>query len=209
MGEKGKSLSLQEKFFLFSLTKIAVRNILIGARNAEVCRTLAGYISGGYEVSTASDGMTIRSIDLSRFDYIFISSPLENENGLELLTELRARTAAHLIAIVREEASEAAAKRLSQVGAFVITKPVYKSSLMQAIRFFDTHAENEPRLRARIAELEQQSGQQKVISRAVLTVMTKENLSESEAYRRLQKLSMDLNVPLYEVAADILDGLLI
>ncbi len=187
-----------------------MKNILIAARTAEACKTLAGFINDGdYEVTTASDGMTIRSIDIGRFDYIFISVPLENENGFELMSELRRRTDAHLIAIVREEAADAAAKRLSETGAFIVTKPVFKSSLMQAIRFCETHADNEMIFRRRIAELEQQAERDKKLNRAKLTVMTKEHLSEDEAHRRIQKLAMNMRVSQYEVAEDIINGLLI
>lgn len=187
-----------------------MKNILIAARTADACRTLAGFITGdGYDVTTATDGMTIRSIDIGRFGYIFISVPLENENGFELMTELRRRTDAHLIAIVREEAADAAAKRLADIGAFIVTKPVFKSSLMQAIRFCETHADNETIFRRRIAELEQQAEQNKKLSRAKLIVMTKEQISEDEAHRHIQKLAMDLRVTPAEVAEDIINGLLI
>ena len=137
------------------------------------------------------------------------AAPGENENGFELMTELRRRTDAHLIAIVREEAADAAAKRLADIGAFIVTKPVFKSSLMQAIRFCETHADNETIFRRRIAELEQQAEQNKKLNRAKLIVMTKEQISEDEAHRRIQKLAMDLRVTPAEVAEDIINGLLI
>ncbi len=187
-----------------------MKKVLIAAKTAEACRTLGGYINpDGYEVTTATDGMTIRGIDIGVYDFIFVSVPLENESGLELITELRTRTDAHLIAIVREEAADPAYKRLSPVGAYIVTKPVFKGSLMQAIRFCEMHAGNEIGFRQRIAELEQKSEKDKLLSRATLIVMSKENLSEDEAHRRIQKLSMDLRIPADEVAEDIVNGLLI
>ena len=187
-----------------------MKNILIAAKTADACRTLGGMIdSTAYDVTTATDGMTVRSIDLSRFDFIFISVPLENENGLTLLTELRGRTDAHLVAIVREEAADAAVKRLSPIGAYIVTKPVFKGALMQAIRFCETHAGSEVVFRKRIAELEKQAELDRKLNRAKLIVMSKEQLSEDEAHRRIQKLAMDLRVTQYEVAEDIINGLLI
>ncbi len=187
-----------------------MKKVLIAAKKADACKTLGSYISpDGYEVTTATDGMTIRGIDIGVYDFIFISVPLENESGIELLEELSRRTDAYLIAIVREEAAEAAYKRLSPVGAYIVTKPIYKGSLMQAIRFCEMHAGNETGFRRRIAELEQQSENDRRISRATLIVMEKEKLSEDEAHRRLQKLSMNLRVPVAEVADDIINGLLI
>jgi len=187
-----------------------VKQVLIAARTAEACRILGERVDpSGYEVTTATDGMTVRGIDLTRYDIIFISVPLENESGLELLSELREKTTAHLIAIVREEAADAAAKKLAPLGIYIVTKPVYKTSLMQAIRFCETHAGNETEFRRRIAELETEAEHERTLHRATLIVMGKESLTEEEAHRRIQKLAMDLRVPKYEVAGDIINGLLI
>lgn len=187
-----------------------MKNVLIAAKTAEACKTLASFIdSTEYDVTTATDGVTVRSIDIARFDFIFVSVPLENENGLSLLTELRAMTEAHLIAIVREDAAEAALKKLAPIGAYIVTKPVFKGALMQAIRFCETHAGSEIVFRKRIAELEKQAEQDKKLNRAKLLVMTKEQLSEAEAHRRIQKLAMDLRVSQYEIAEDIINGLLV
>lgn len=187
-----------------------MKHVLIAAKTTEICKTLRGFIdSDGYEVTTATDGITVRSIDTNGFDYIFISVPLENESGLELLTELRKQTEAPLIAIVREEAADAALKRLAPIGAYIVTRPVFKGALMQAIRFCETHAGSEVVFRKRIAELEKQAEQDKRLNRAKLIVMSKENLSEDEAHRRIQKLAMDLRITQYEVAEDIINGLLI
>lgn len=187
-----------------------MKNILIAAKTADACKTLGSFIeSPEHDITTATDGVTIRSIDIAHFDYIFVSVPLENENGLSLLTELRKRTEAHLFAIVREEAADAALKKLSPIGAYIITKPVYKGALMQAIRFCETNAGSEVVFRRRIAELEKQNEQDRALSRAKLIVMSKEQLSETEAHRRIQKLAMDLRVSQFEIAEDIINGLLI
>ena len=187
-----------------------MRKVLIAAKTQEACRTLASFIdSGDYEVTTATDGMTIRSIDVTRFDFIFISVPLSNENGLSLIAELRKQTDACLIAIVRSEGADAALKLLEPVGAYIITKPVYRGALMQAIRFCDTHAQSDSLFRKRIAELEKQAELDKQLTRAKLIVMEKGSLSEDEAHRRIQKLAMDLRVSQYEIAEDIINGLLL
>ncbi|MCR4780175.1 MAG: ANTAR domain-containing protein [Ruminiclostridium sp.] len=187
-----------------------MKKVLIAAKTTEACRILGERIDPETcEVTTATDGMTVRGIDLSRYDVIFISVPLENESGLELLSELREKASAHLVAIVREEAADAAVKRLAPLGVYIVTKPVSKTALMQAIRFCETNAVSEESYRRRIAELEAEAEHERLMHRATLIVMGKESLTEDEAHRRIQKLAMDLRVPKYEVAADIINGLLI
>ncbi len=63
-----------------------MKKVLIAAKTTDACRILAGHISDGYEVTTATDGMTVRGIDISVYSFIFVSVPLENESGLELLS---------------------------------------------------------------------------------------------------------------------------
>ena len=48
------------------------KRVLIAAANADACRILSGFIDDNlYEVSTATDGMTVRNIDVSDFSVIF------------------------------------------------------------------------------------------------------------------------------------------
>ena len=187
-----------------------MKSILIAAHSTDACSALSGYIDREkYEVSTATDGMTIRDIDISRFDIIFISVPLANESGVQLIKQLRSRTDAHIIAIVREDSYEKLLSVLSGCGAYIITKPLFKGSLMQAVRFCGTHAENERTLRARISELEQQAKENRLLSRAKLIIMEKKGVGEEEAHRLIQQLSMSLRVSAAEVAEDITNGLLV
>ena len=187
-----------------------MKKILIAAHSGEACTALSGFIERDrYEISTATDGMTIRDIDISRFDIIFISVPLSNESGTALIKQLRSRTDAHIIAIVREDSYEKLCAALSGSGAYIITKPLFKGSLMQAVRFCEIHAENERVLRNRISELERLEREQKLIGRAKLIVMEKKGSTESEAHHLMQQLAMSLRVPLPQVAEDIINGLLI
>lgn len=187
-----------------------MKNVLIAARTADACRTLGGYIDrAAYDVTTATDGNTVREIDIDRYDVVFVSVPLENESGLELIAELRRRSdAPHIIAIVREEAADAAYKKLSPTGAYIITKPLFKGSLMQAIRFCEMHAENEKALRKRVSELEQLPELEKKLARAKIMLVEK-GMTEEQAHRKLQKLAMDLRTSVYDVAEDIINGLLL
>lgn len=78
--------------------------VLIAARTTESAEALARFLTApDAEIRTASDGMTIRAIDLSGFDLIFLSIPLAGESGVRLLAEIREKTDAHLFALVKKE----------------------------------------------------------------------------------------------------------
>ena len=65
--------------------------------------------------------------------------------------------------------------------------------------------EHEQALRAELAEARHELHERKLIERAKGLLMSRQNLSEHEAYARLRKTAMDRNLRLAEVAQRILD----
>lgn len=181
------------------------KRVLIAAANADACRILSGFIDENlYEVSTATDGMTVRNIDVSDFSVIFLSMPLSNETGVELIRDLRSRTEATLITLVKEEKAEIIGKKIEPCGAYIVTKPVFKGSLMQAIRFCETHAKNEKALRQEIAALEEKLSEQKIVARAKLLLIEKQDMTEEEAHKYIQQQAMNRRLTQREIAEEII-----
>ena len=172
-------------------------NILAAAKTREAAQALKRFLSEpGYEITTATDGMTIRSIDLSRFDAIVISFPLENESGIDLFPEMRRRTDAHLLAIVKEEIAEKVQKKIDPYGGYVITKPLFRGALEQALRFCRLNMSHEAELRAKARE-------QKDVYRAKLLLIGG-GMTEDEAHRHIQQLAMSHRTTQHEAALEII-----
>lgn len=171
--------------------------ILAAARTREAAQALKGFLSAPeYEITTATDGMTIRSIDLSSFDAIVISVPLENETGIELFSEMRKKTDAHLLAIVKEDIAEKVQKKIDPSGGYVITKPLFRGALEQALRFCRLNMTHEAQLRVK-------SREQRDVYRAKLLLIA-DGLSEDEAHRRIQQLAMESRLTQAEAAQAII-----
>lgn len=174
--------------------------ILAAARTSEAARALREIISAPeYEITTATDGMTIRGIDLSRFDAIVISIPLENETGIELFADMRKKTDAHLLAIVKEDLAEKVQKKIDSSGGYVITKPLFRGALEQALRFCRLNLTHEVQLRAKTRE-------QKDIYRAKLLLIGT-GLTEDEAHRLIQQRAMENRITQAQSAASIIGEL--
>lgn len=171
--------------------------ILVAARTREAAQSLKNILSAPeHEITTATDGMTIRGIDLSRFDAIVISIPLENETGIELFAEMRRKTDAHLLAVVKEDLAEKVQKKIDPSGGYVITKPLFRGALEQALRFCRLNLTHEAQLRAKTRE-------QKDIYRAKLLLIGT-GLSEDSAHRLIQQRAMESRISQGEAALVII-----
>lgn len=151
-----------------------------------------------------TDGIHMRSIDADKFDVIVISTPLEDEFGLDLAAELHGKSSAALVVITKSELAEAVQSKIKFTGAFVIGRPCGKAALLQAIRFADIAGENLKRLTEEKNRLEQQLEDMKVINRAKLCLMQYLKLTEEQAHRHLQKQAMELRKTQKQAAEDIL-----
>jgi response regulator NasT len=85
-----------------------------------------------------------------------------------------------------------------------LVKPIKQADLEPAIAIAMRRFEQFEALRKEAADLRQALEDRKVIERAKGVLMTKANLGEQEAFRRLQKLASDKNKKLVEIARIIL-----
>lgn len=182
-----------------------IKNILIAGKSEQVCESVSALLADtDCKTVRLTDGIHMRSIDVTRFDVIIISTPLEDEFGLDLAAELHGKTSAALVVITKGELAEAVQSKIKFTGAFVIGRPCNKASLIQAIRFADIAGENLKRLTEEKNRLERQLEDMKIINRAKLCLMQYLKLTEEQAHRHLQKQAMDLRKSQRQAAEDIL-----
>lgn len=180
--------------------------ILIAARTTDAAETLSRFLdSPGTEVRTATDGLTVRAIDLSGFDLIFLSIPLADESGVELLSELREKTPVPLFALVKKELAPSLRKRTESLGVYVIPKPLFKGALEQARAFAELNLRNETALRGEVAALTKRLAEQKLVERAKL-LLVEQGMTEAQAHRRLQQTAMNRRITQADAAAEIVEN---
>lgn len=199
-----------------------MRKILIAGKNKKICESISALLSdsgdndasektesagnskNGYGTVCITDGIHARSIDVSDFDIIIISTPLEDEFGLDLTAELHGKSGAGLIVITKGEHAEEVQNKIKFTGAFVIGRPTSKAALLQAVRFAEIAGENVKRLTEEKNRLERQIEDMKIISRAKVCLMQYLKLTEEQAHRHIQKQAMDLRKTQRQAAEDIL-----
>jgi AmiR/NasT family two-component response regulator len=158
----------------------------------------------GHEVvAEATDGKeALALIETKRPDLVILDIKMPTMDGIQVATEidhlypviiLTAYTEGHLI----ERAKEAG------VMAY-ISKPFREGDVSPAIQLAVSHFLERSDLAARVSRLQKQLDARKVIEQAKGLLMGKEGLSEAESYRHLQKISMDKNRTMKEVAEAII-----
>lgn len=182
-----------------------MRNVLIAGKTEQACESIAALLrEQDVRIVSVTDGIHMRSADVSGFDVVILSTPLADEFGLDLIAELRDKTSAAFIVLTKSEIADEVQRKIKFTGAFVIGRPCGKSALLQAIRFADVAAENLKRLEEENVQLERQLEDVRVISRAKACLMQYLNLTEEQAHRHIQKQAMDMRKTQRAVAEDIL-----
>lgn len=93
----------------------------------------------------------------------------------------------------------------SGVSAYVVAG-LPSESIKPVIEVALARFEHEEKLRAELADARTQLEDRKVIDRAKGLLMTRQGLSEPEAYARLRKAAMDKGIKLSEVAQRLIDA---
>ena len=141
-----------------------------------------------------TDGIRARCANAESFDIIIISTPLEDEFGLDLAAELHGKSGAALIVITKGELAEEIQNKLKFTGAFVIGRPTNRAALLQAVRLAGIAGENVKRLTEEKYRLEREIEDMKVINRAKSCLIQYLKLTEEQAHRYLQRQAMELGI---------------
>ena len=193
-----------------------MRNVLIAGKSIKTCETISAFLTGSenetertvspapYHIVCVTDGIHARSTDAKSFDLIIISTPLEDEFGLDLAAELHGKSGAALIVITKGELAEEVQNKIRFTGAFVLGRPTSRASLLQAVKFAEIAGENVKRLTEENKRLERRIEDIKIIDRAKACLMQYLKLTEEQAHRHLQKQAMDLRITQRQGAEDIL-----
>lgn len=160
----------------------------------------------GYEVvGEAADGQI--AIDLARKlkpDVIIMDIRMPNLDGIEAAKILTQEEIAPIIFLTAYSDKELVEKA-KEVGVIAyIVKPFKESDLFPAIEIAIARFREFQLLRKEVADLKDALETRKLVDRAKGLLMDREGLKEHEAFRLIQKASMDKRKPMKEIAQAII-----
>lgn len=161
---------------------------------------------GDYEVAQTAGSCTEARLKMmgGGFSLAIVNIPLEDENGVEMLTDFAENTVCAVIAVVRAEEEAQMRRYLEPFGVFVLGRPFPNSAMRQT--FYDAAAAVS-RLQVLSTEntrLQLKLQDMRVISRAKLVLIRYLGMDEDAAHKFIEQQAMNLRISKRKAAENIL-----
>ena len=160
---------------------------------------------GCASVRPAEDVSSARRI-LSEFDYdfVFVNSPLPDENGVRFASEVTEAGGAAVLLLVRAEVLGEIDERVYRRGVFTLAKPTSKQTLSEAVRWMRAARERLRKSEKKSLTLEEKMAEIRLVNRAKWILIASRSMDEAEAHRWIEKQAMDRCLTKREVAEEII-----
>ncbi len=161
----------------------------------------------GYAVGDlcASGNEALRKVRLSAPDILLINFDLPDVTGLEVGKIIGDENLCSVILFITSAQKDFCVSTVQDYDITLFQKPVNHIALLSMI---ETVLQNRRRMQLLLKELgdlKQGLEERKAIERAKGILMKRKSISEDEAYRRIQKMSMDSRVAMRDIAMKIIE----
>jgi AmiR/NasT family two-component response regulator len=137
-------------------------------------------------------------------DIAILDAAILQKDGLSATREIRQNLNIPVILLMSQYDPETL-DRAKKIGiTTILTKPVRGQDLLPAIEIAFAHAEEVKLLNEHVKNLKKTIESQKIIDKAKKVLVRSEGISESESFRKIQKLAMDKQMSMRQIAESIL-----
>jgi len=182
------------------------RIILAMSSDTSISKLKAILIESGFSViEQAKDGQEcLRKIKALKPDIVILDYSLPLQNGCDIAKIAIDDDICDVILLVSGTQDSLMSELKTQNGFVCMTKPLNKIALINAIELMVKNKKKIINLEKEIEELKASLDTRKEVEKAKGLLMNHMGLSESEAFKRIQKQSMDRGIPMKEIAKAII-----
>ncbi len=167
---------------------------------AKAVESVGGAVAG----AGASREEALALVERYRPDVVILAVGLPDGDGVDAAQEIMARAPCPIVLLTsRTDATVIERARAAGVMAFLL-KPLRPEELGPAVDLAVARFREFEAIRKENADLKKALDSRKLVERAKGLLMEREGLTESEAFRRIQRASMDTRRSMAEVAEAIL-----
>lgn len=158
-----------------------------------------------YPVERArSAGEARRALLESAFDVVLIQSPLRDEFGSRLASDICRSSGAGVLLFVKGEVYDDVYAEVMADGVMVLGTPASTQMVAQSLRMLCAARERLRRMEEKQATVEEKIAEIRAVNRAKWLLIERLQMTEAEAHRYIEKQAMDLRISRKEVAENII-----
>lgn len=200
----------QNSNMLIGMSETQAKRTVLVAEDESLIRMdiVETLIDFGFEViAEASDGLEAVELAKSKHpDLIVMDIKMPNLDGISAAEQIQPLRIP--VVLLTAFSQKELVERASEAGAMAyVVKPFTPNDLLPAIEIAWSRHQQLTALEAEIQDLTERFETRKLVDRAKGLLNEKMNLSEPEAFRWIQKASMDRRLTMHEVAVTIIDQL--
>jgi AmiR/NasT family two-component response regulator len=146
----------------------------------------------------------LRRIRTGSTDILLINFDMPDMTGLEVATIIGDENLCSVMLFVTNVQREFCTDVVEDYDITLFPKPVSVEKLLNTLEVIVQNRRRMGRLERELSKLKRELDDRKVIEKAKGILMKRKSISEAEAYRRIQKMSMDSRVAMRDIAEKII-----
>ena len=146
-----------------------------------------------------------RSVLERKFDLAILNTPLTDDFGVHLASDLSANGNCGVLLFVKNELFDAVSEKLFGTGVLILPKPTSGILISQSLQLLCASREKMRRLERRNETLEEKMEEIRLVNRAKWILISELKMTESEAHRYIEKSAMDLCVSKRDIASRVIN----
>ena len=151
-----------------------------------------------------SAGEARRALLEGAFDLVLIQTPLRDEFGSRLATDICQSSGAGVLLFVKSEVYDDVYAKVMEHGVMVLPVPTSTQMVAQTLRILCAARERLRRMEEKQATVEEKIEEIRAVNRAKWLLIERLGMTENEAHRYIEKQAMDLRLPRKEIAENII-----
>jgi len=180
---------------------IALQNVQAAEKIKLACQR-SGYLVG--DICT-SGNEAIRRVRAEASDILLINFEMPDMTGLEAATIIGDENLCSVVLFVSPMQRDFSIDIISDYDITMFVKPINGVALMSTLEVVLQNRRRIRKLETELSKLKRGMEDRKLIEKAKGILMKRKSISEGEAYRRIQKMSMDSRVAMRDIANKIIE----
>ncbi len=154
--------------------------------------------------SVKTAGEARRLLVSMSYDLILINTPLQDEFGSRLATDLCTECSAGVLLFVKNEVYDDVYAKVMEAGVMVIGKPTSGMMVSQTLRMMCSARERMRQMEQKQASVEDKINEIRIMNRAKWLLIENEGMTEDDAHHFVEKQAMDQRISKKEAAEQII-----